>query len=54
MKTVLLFVVVLMFVSCSNDDSNPKKDVSLIGSWKLIEQLTDPGDGSGVFTSVNT
>jgi hypothetical protein len=35
--------------SCEKDDQNP---VQLIGKWKLVEQLVDPGDGSGVFESI--
>jgi hypothetical protein len=41
-----LFVI---FGSCEKDDQNP---VQLIGKWKLVEQLVDPGDGSGVFESL--
>ena len=26
----------------------------LVGKWQLIQRLADPGDGSGVFTAVNS
>ena len=48
---VLLFL--LDFNSCTTSDDNivGKKIVS---KWKLIEQLSDPGDGSGVFEPVES
>jgi hypothetical protein len=52
MKKVLL---ILLFggilLSCNNDDDF---ETELIGSWKLIEVLSDPGDGSGNFERVNS
>ena len=38
-----------VLVSCRQDEP---KDIQLIGNWRLIEQLSDPGDGSGVFTPI--
>ena len=35
--------------SCSQDETT-----QLIGKWKLIERLLDPGDGSGTFQPVNS
>ncbi|MFD2562125.1 hypothetical protein [Aquimarina rubra] len=53
-KLALLFLIPLLCVSaCSNDDdtiSNP----DLLGKWRLVAQLVDPGDGSGTFESVNS
>jgi hypothetical protein len=53
MKKYRLLLVMLFqlsaLVSCQQDEV---KDNQLLGKWKLIEQLADPGDGSGVFTSV--
>lgn len=41
--------LLVIFGSCEKEDQNP---VQLIGKWKLVEQLIDPGDGSGVFESI--
>ncbi|MDH7445637.1 lipocalin family protein [Aquimarina sp. 2201CG14-23] len=51
-KYVLLFSVFLLCVfSCNNDDVvNP----DLLGKWRLVAQLVDPGDGSGTFQPINS
>ncbi|WP_299311398.1 lipocalin family protein [uncultured Aquimarina sp.] len=53
-KYMFLFLIPLLFVfSCSSDDDtivNP----DLLGKWRLIEQLVDPGDGSGRFEPINS
>ena len=53
MKKVLIILLSIgVFISCTkNDDS---KNTDLIGKWKLIEVLADPGDGSGIFHSVSS
>jgi hypothetical protein len=53
MKKIIapLVIIILLFSSCSDDSS---ENVKLVGKWKLIEVLADPGDGSGVFRSVNS
>lgn len=43
----LLFATITLFNSCKKN-----QDPELVSKWKLIEQLMDPGDGSGVFTPV--
>ena len=40
-------------LSCTNKDENPENP-ELIGKWRLIEILADPGDGSGKFQKVNS
>lgn len=50
-KILLLLAVSLMF-SCSNNTEGLKTE--LIGKWKLIEILADPGDGSGTFEPVRS
>lgn len=51
----LLFTVVLVFIfSCTSDDSKPSEEKNLLGKWKLIEQLADPGDGSGTFLPIES
>lgn len=41
--------------SCDKDE-NPvnEPENTLIGNWKLIEVLADPGDGSGTFNAVQS
>jgi hypothetical protein len=52
---LLLFLVVVTFTSCNNDDDTPTpQEVSLIGNWRLIEFLADPGDGSGTFQTITS
>jgi hypothetical protein len=41
-----------VLISCNKSDDNT--DCDLIGTWKLIEVLADPGDGSGTFHSVSS
>lgn len=52
MKNILLILILIAstLYSCSKD----KKVSSLVGKWELIEQLADPGDGSGVFTAIES
>ncbi len=47
-KMVLLTLMSLMILSCNKDETG------LTGEWKLVAQLMDPGDGSGVFTAVES
>ncbi|CAM1372363.1 conserved hypothetical protein [Tenacibaculum litoreum] len=51
-KQILLLLVVSFMFSCSNDEEN--LETELIGKWKLIEVLADPGDGSGTFEPVES
>lgn len=52
-KIVLTLATLGILFSCNkNDQTIP--DTELIGNWKLIEVLADPGDGSGTFTAVES
>ena len=51
-KTILIFIAVVL-ASCEYKDLRTSVSV-LIGKWKLIETLVDPGDGSGTFTNVSS
>lgn len=42
-----------MLYACQKDDTS-NLNPELIGSWKLIEVLADPGDGSGIFYAVES
>ena len=55
MKKLILFLlsIIGLSISCSNDDQK-NSETELIGNWKLIEVLADPGDGSGTFQSVES
>ena len=43
-KIIFILFLFGLVVSCSSDEN-----IELIGKWKLIEYLRDPGDGSGTF-----
>jgi hypothetical protein len=55
MKNILSIILTLIFVSCASNDDKPfAGNLDLLGKWKLIEQLSDPGDGSGVFNPISS
>ena len=52
-KSIIFLMIIGLFISsCNNDDQEKKKTV--VGTWKLIEVLADPGDGSGTFRAVES
>ncbi len=53
MKKILFILGLVICISCDNEDDE-NTDSTLIGEWKLIEVLVDPGDGSGTFQSVES
>ena len=56
MRSILFILLSLCVVGCtSNENNQPYEDnPELLGKWKLIEQLSDPGDGSGVFNPIES
>ena len=53
MKHIILIVFTLFLFSCTSDDGKPRiENEELLGTWKVIELLEDPGDGSGTFQAV--
>ena len=53
MKNSILCLLALILISCTTDDNKPIiENELLLGTWKVIEQLVDPGDGSGTFQPV--
>jgi len=50
MKVRYLFLFVFTALTFGSCNQNPE----LVSKWKLIEQLADPGDGSGVFMPVTS
>lgn len=51
-KIYFLLVSIAIISSCEKDDKNP--DPELLGKYKLVETLVDPGDGSGTFQPVDS
>ncbi|WP_298550823.1 hypothetical protein [uncultured Algibacter sp.] len=54
MKKLAIILFALFLVSCTSDEGKPTEETGLIGKWKLIEQLADPGDGSGTFQPIES
>lgn len=52
-KIAVLFLLVGIVYGCTKNEVNLKES-DLMGKWKLIEVLADPGDGSGTFRQVNS
>ena len=52
LKLGMIFCILLTIFACSNDDENVKEENWIVGTWKLIEIYTDPGDGIGSWNSV--
>lgn len=52
LKKISLLLLLTISFACSDDDL--VEDPDLIGNWLLIEQYTDPGDGSGDFAAVES
>ncbi|KAF2338816.1 lipocalin-like domain-containing protein [Flavobacterium ginsenosidimutans] len=52
-KNIIFLMLIGLFFSCSSDDQE-KIESPVVGSWKLIEVLADPGDGSGTFRAVES
>ncbi len=53
MRNLIFMVLIGLLCSCANDDDTNVTG-EIIGRWRLIEQLLDPGDGSGVFRPVES
>lgn len=54
MKSFLPLIFVTLLLGCKSDDGITSENSDLIGKWQLIEQLVDPGDGSGTFQPVES
>ncbi|WP_299443826.1 hypothetical protein [uncultured Aquimarina sp.] len=53
-KYVFLFLIPFLCIFSCNSDDDTISNPDLLGTWKLIEQLVDPGDGSGTFQPVTS
>lgn len=54
MKNQMLFLLFIIFLISCSEEEQTNIDIGLIGNWKLIEILADPGDGSGTFQPVQS
>jgi hypothetical protein len=52
-QTFLLTFLLTAAFSCKKDDAGPVENNGLVGKWKLVESLLDPGDGSATFRAVD-
>ncbi|KAB1160498.1 hypothetical protein F7018_01075 [Tenacibaculum aiptasiae] len=52
-RIVLILTTIGILFSCDNDHEL-NSNVELVGNWKLIEVLADPGNGSGTFKAVES
>lgn len=51
-KVPSIILLFLVLISCKSDDSFSAE--SIVGTWRLVEVLADPGDGSGEFMRVTS
>ena len=52
MKNYIFVLLALSVISCKKEESEVK--TVLLGTWELKEVLSDPGDGSGEFNTVDS
>lgn len=53
MRTIILLLITsFSLLSCSNEDAF-NNTTGMIGTWKLVATLADPGDGSGTYQDVD-
>ena len=52
-KPMILLISYVLLISCQSDNST-LQTFELIGDWKLVEVLSDPGNGTGSFVSVDS
>lgn len=53
MKTLIALLFLCIFLSC-NEDGKTNAPADIVGTWKLVEMYSDPGDGSGDFLPVES
>ncbi len=52
-KSIPVIFLSVILISCSENDPD-LDETSIHGKWLLVEQLADPGDGSGTFQPVDS
>jgi hypothetical protein len=48
-KIFIVLIFAFTLVSCTSTNEEVSLDLNEIGTWRLIEVLADPGDGSGTY-----
>lgn len=51
-KIITACICLFLLLSCSSSTEEVAMNQNELGTWRLIEVLTDPGDGSGNFQPV--
>ncbi len=54
---VITVLFLITFTACSEDSTEVEEreeNAAVLGSWKLTEQMADPGDGSGTFQPIKS
>lgn len=51
-NSILLLLAIVFTFSCSKEEDYEESDI--VGTWKISQALLDPGDGSGVFTDIES
>lgn len=51
MRSLVILIAFFTLLSCSSEDINSS---NIVGTWKLTQVLADPGDGSGVFSDIDS
>lgn len=51
---LIAFLSAILFFACSKKAYTRAGNSALVGKWKLVETLADPGDGSGQWQPVDT
>lgn len=51
-KAIAVLMILGIFISCKKNSETVTP--TLVGKWKLVEILSDPGDGSGTYHSVSS
>jgi hypothetical protein len=54
MKRIVLLLICMSICFACNDDEGLPLEVDLVGEWRLVENLADPGTGTGTFQPVNS
>lgn len=54
MKNLVAILFCIVFLTACQENNHTLPNAELIGNWTLVEVLSDPGDGSGVFVSVDS
>lgn len=52
--TFLIAITAVLFNSCTQEFIEGVTDPNLLGDWKLVQVLADPGDGSGTFQDIDS